>query len=180
MLRVFLIYLIIMGSTACSEAATSSDFPLCGSHGTCVFVEPPKDFSQQVEVASCYCEHEGKLLLLLRHPQKPQGNTWCVPGGKLDKGETPIQAVVREVKEETGINLPTESLVYCRKVYVRFPKRDIVLHLFKSHLKKMPRGFDLARDEHTAYRWVTVEQALEMPLIPGGDDCLRLITSSEL
>ncbi len=173
MLRVFLIYLILLTSTVCAGGFFKTLFS--GGSATSVFMQAPKDFSHAVEVAGCYCEHEGKILLLLRHPQKPQGNTWCVPGGKLDKGETPLQAVVREVKEETGIHLPSESLIYCKKVYVRFPKRDIVLHLFKSELKKLPEGFKLALDEHTAFRWVTVEQALKMPLIPGGEDCLRLI-----
>jgi 8-oxo-dGTP diphosphatase len=145
---------------------------LCESSESYVFIEPPEDFSHQAEVVSCYCEYEGRILYLLRHPLKPQGNTWCVPGGKLNAGETPFQAIVREVNEETGIDLQLESLVYCQKVYVRFPKMDIILHLFKSPLRQTPEKFDLALDEHIAFRWVTKEQALALPLIPGGNDCL--------
>ncbi len=141
---------------------------------TSVLLEPPEDFSPEIEVAGCYCVHEGKLLFLLRNPQKPQGNTWCIPGGKLEDGETPQEAVIREVREETGIELSKKSLVHCRTVYVRFPERDLVLHLFKAYLKKAPQTLCIASDEHIACRWVTFNQALEMPLIPGGEDCLRL------
>lgn len=142
-----------------------------------IFIDPPESFSSKFEVAGCYCEHEGKLLYMLRNPQKPEGNTWCVPGGKLETGETAIDAVVREVKEETGISLSEKSLVYCQKVYVRLPQKDFVLHLFKARLDEVPEKFNIALDEHIAFRWVTCKQAFEMSLIPGGKDCLRFICS---
>jgi mutator protein MutT len=139
-----------------------------------VFLEPPEKFSQQVEVAGCFCEFQGRILLLLRNPEKPQGNTWCIPGGKLNSGETPLQAIVREVEEETGLHLPDESLTYCRTVYIRFPNSDIVLHLFRIQLLDVPRGLCVSACEHSAYCWATLEEALEMPLIPGGGDCMRI------
>ena len=151
--------------------------PPCDTSNSCIFLKPPKDFSSQVEVASCICEHQGKFLLLLRSPQKPQGNTWCVPGGKLNQKETPLHAVIREVKEETGIELSEEAMIYCRKVYVRFPGRDFALHIFRTYLKEIPATLAIAPDEHIAYRWVTFEQALKMPLIQGGSDCLHLALS---
>lgn len=140
----------------------------------CVYVEPPQEFSPKMEVAGCFCEYEGKVLFLLRNAEKPQGNTWCVPGGKLEKGESPIEAVIREVQEETGILLPKESLNYCRKVFVRFPKSEFILHLFRIHLADLPEELELAGQEHSSYRWVTYEEALQLPLIPGGDECMRL------
>ncbi|MBS0604931.1 MAG: NUDIX hydrolase [Verrucomicrobia bacterium] len=150
---------------------------LCGASLSNVYLVPPADFSPQIEVSGCYCEHDGKVLFLLRSPEKPQGNTWCVPGGKLEKGETPTMAIVREVKEETGIDIYNQSLVYCREVYVRFPGRDLTLHIFRCHLNEMPEYLDIAPDEHSTYRWVTIDQALLMPLIPGGSECLRLAFS---
>ena len=40
---------------------------------------------------------------------------WCLPGGQLEAGETPMEAVVREVAEETGLEVEVERLVgvYC-------------------------------------------------------------------
>jgi len=63
---------------------------------------PLKNFHPSIEVAGCYCEYEDKILLLKRTPHKHQGDTWGIPGGKLDEGETPQIAVIREVFEEVG------------------------------------------------------------------------------
>ena len=70
-----------------------------------VFRVKPQDFSPSVEVAACYVEFNGKFLFLKRSVGKPQENTWGVPAGKIEKGETPRQAVFRETFEEVGIRL---------------------------------------------------------------------------
>jgi 8-oxo-dGTP pyrophosphatase MutT (NUDIX family) len=46
-------------------------------------------------------------ILLLR---QPPGAGWSLPAGLMDRGETPIEAAVRELGEETGIRLPTERI----------------------------------------------------------------------
>ena len=146
----------------------------CFSYEPCIFLEPPANFCSQMEVSGCFCEYQNEVLLLLRHPEKPQGNTWCIPGGKLERGEIPMQAVIREVWEETGLLLEPESLTYCKKVFVRFPNKDFILHLFHAGLTEISKQLEISSEEHSGYRWVSVEEALRMPLIPGGGDCMRL------
>lgn len=61
-----------------------------------------------VEVAAAILETEdGRILLMLRDdkPDIPFPNHWDIIGGQVEKGETPEQAVIREVKEETGYEL---------------------------------------------------------------------------
>lgn len=54
-------------------------------------------------------DRNGRLLIYLRDnkPEIPFPNHWDFFGGHLEEGETPEQALVREVKEELGIELPT-------------------------------------------------------------------------
>ena len=144
--------------------------------GTCVepsqviFLQPPEGFSPRREVAGCYCEQGGKVLYLLRSKGQPQELTWCVPGGKLEKGETPTQAIVREIKEEIDVTISEEKLTYCRPVYVRFPEKDFILHLFRFEFEEPP-ALHLDLEENSDYRWVPYEEVFELSLIPGGKEC---------
>lgn len=54
--------------------------------------------------ALCYLEHEDQVLMLRRW-HEPYAGMWTAPGGKLKIGETPEQAVIREIREETGLDL---------------------------------------------------------------------------
>lgn len=52
-------------------------------------------------VANCLYLKNGKVLLL----QKPRRGWWAIPGGKMEPTETVKQAVIREYREETGIQI---------------------------------------------------------------------------
>ncbi len=138
---------------------------------TAVFFQPPPDFEPKVSVAGCYCEFEDKILLLKRHPRKPQGHTWGIPGGKMDEGETPRMAVVREVFEEVGIKIKEDELEEIDRMYVRGTLNDYIFYRFRKLFLTLP-VIDLSLDEHIEARWVTFEEALKLPLIYGGTEAL--------
>lgn len=50
-----------------------------------------------------------KLLLLKRSEEISSGGKWCFPGGKIEEGETPREAAVREVNEETGLKVDVKK-----------------------------------------------------------------------
>lgn len=137
-----------------------------------IFTHPPKDFNPTVEAAGCYCEFEDKILLLKRHPDRPQGNTWGVPGGKLEKGEDPRAAVIREIREEVGLDIADDGLVEIGRLYVRLPYVDYVFHLFRKRFLARP-DIVLELKEHLEAKWVTISEALQLPLISGGKEALE-------
>ena len=139
-----------------------------------VYQEEPEDFKPKVEVATCFIRANNEILFLKRLPFKPQGNTWGTPGGKFDEGENATQAVVRETREETGIKLNPESMTYHGKVYIRYPDGDYTLHLFEYQADNW-LDVKINPGEHADYRWITMDEALSMPLIPGQDECLALV-----
>jgi len=53
----------------------------------------------------CYIRDQSRILLQLKAPDRFGGGWWNAPGGKLIDGETPVEAVVREVHEETGLSV---------------------------------------------------------------------------
>ena len=56
-------------------------------------------------VAGAMCDSEGRWLLQKRPPGKRHAGLWEFPGGKVEAGETPLQALVRELNEELTITL---------------------------------------------------------------------------
>lgn len=135
-----------------------------------IYTTPPADFCAQAEAAGCYFEWEKRLLLLRRHASRPQGNTWGVPAGKLEQGETPQQAVIREVFEEVGLDI-TRGVQEIGKLYIQLPHIAYVYHMFYKKYETLPEI--TLSDEHTEARWVTHEEALKLPLIAGGIEALE-------
>lgn len=142
-----------------------------------VYRVPPKDFAPQVEVAACYISHNGQYLFLHRAEGKPQENTWGVPAGKLDKGESPRTAVLREVKEETGICLDEAALQEFGPLYVRYPHLDFIYHTFAWKAVEFPQVS--LSDEHQGYRWVGLEELGKLPLISGAQEALQQFLALE-
>jgi 8-oxo-dGTP pyrophosphatase MutT (NUDIX family) len=92
----------------------------------------PQGFKPAVEIAACYLEIDGQLLLLECSPSKPEPGKWGVPAGKLEVGETPEQAAKRELLEETGILIENSEIHAMGSLY---PKASYRLRLpsFSSH-----------------------------------------------
>jgi 8-oxo-dGTP pyrophosphatase MutT (NUDIX family) len=136
------------------------------------YFDRPQDFIPDVEVSGCFCEWDGKLLYLKRHADKPYGETWGLPAGKIEEGEDPRQAAVREVEEEVGIKLDPVTLQEVAKTYLDVEGLRYVFHAFRVTLDKAPQ-IRLEPQAHTEARWLTVEEALKLPLIIGGGEILK-------
>jgi len=53
--------------------------------------------------------HQGEILLAKRAQHKHLGGLWEFPGGKVEVGETQLQALIREIKEEIDFDLPSAT-----------------------------------------------------------------------
>lgn len=72
----------------------------------------------RLRVAAAVVWDEGRVLLTRRPPGGPLGLMWEFPGGKIETGETPERAVVREIHEELGVEAtPLEVLAVERHDY---------------------------------------------------------------
>jgi 8-oxo-dGTP diphosphatase len=81
-------------------------------------------------------------------------NNWQLPGGRLEPGETPAQAVVREVKEETGLRARVGRLTG------RYLREDgSVARVYAVRARGKLAG---AREEIVEQRWVRVREAKDM------------------
>jgi nucleoside triphosphatase len=103
---------------------------------------------------------EGKMLLVQSH--KFHGK-WVVPGGHIEVGEKMADAVIREAKEETGLNVYDPQFIFFQEFIQddAFWKKNMHFIFFDFALKSDSTDVVL-NDEAEAYKWVTLEEALTM------------------
>lgn len=103
---------------------------------------------------------QGQVLLALRN-HEPFYDHWCIPGGHMDFGETPEQAVQREINEETGLD--TDKLSFFRYYNEYYPERDwhAVALVFIAHVSGQ---LQLQQSEVKQLKWFQIDQALQEKL----------------
>ena len=78
---------------------------------------------------------------------------WSLPGGGLHRGEAIRRGCLREIREETGIALRHEQLIFAGQVPAREHGISFVVHVYTAELKKKPT-FSRQRREIAELAWV--------------------------
>ena len=136
-----------------------------------IYLEKPDQFSPRFTIVSCFVDHDGEFLLLHRQDHKPQGNTWGVPAGKVEKEEDKTEAMVREMREEIAVDAHPDNLRHFKELYVRYDDYDFIYHIYHYPLPHKP-DLTINPAEHKAHTWVKPEEALTMNLIQDEDACI--------
>lgn len=128
-----------------------------------------------IEVSAGLVFRSGKLLITQRHTGAHLGGLWEFPGGKREPGETFEQCLVRELREELGVEVLVGELF--QSVTHAYPERTVLLNFF---LCQLPQGEPQAID-CAAVKWVTHDE-LTAHEFPAADAFLlqRLQTIAEL
>lgn len=143
---------------------------------TTVHETKPQGFKPAVEIAACYLEIDGQLLLLECASSKPEPGQWGVPAGKIETSETPEQAAKRELFEETGIFIEDAQLHAIGSLFIRKPHIDYTYHLFQITLKTKPEV--RLSSEHPNYLWALPEEIEALPLMDAASEALQKYRSS--
>jgi len=85
---------------------------------------------------------------------------WEFPGGKMEAGETPEEALVREIREELSAEISVDEFL-CTVEY-DYPQFHLTMHCFLCSLI----GEALHLNEHEAARWLTKEQLDSVDWLP--------------
>lgn len=110
--------------------------------------------------------HNHRVLLVKRnHP--PNKDTWAIPGGKVELGETLQQAAEREIKEETNIIIKAKDPVYSFDVIERDSENQIRFHyviidLIAQYISGTPK----AADDAANAGWISPYEMSILPVNP--------------
>lgn len=101
---------------------------------------------------------DDKALLAKRHDHQHQGGLWEFPGGKVEPGETPFEALKRELKEE--VNLDIHAATQVMTIDHHYPDKSVQLLIFRvtdfSGEAKHCEGQDM--------RWVSFDDLASLPI----------------
>lgn len=114
-------------------------------------------------VAACaLVDIDGRVLLQQRPPGKPMAGLWEFPGGKVAPGETPEATVIRELREELGIDTEASCLAPLTFASHAYDDAHLLMPLFVCRIWQ---GRPRAR-EGQALRWVRPAAMRELPMPP--------------
>lgn len=112
-----------------------------------------------IEVVAAIITHNDQIFATQRgYGEFKDG--WEFPGGKMEPGETPQQALVREIREELDTEIEVGSLV--ETVEYDYPNFHLTMHCFLCTI----RSGELVLKEHEAAKWLTREELDSVDWLP--------------
>ncbi|PLR24985.1 8-oxo-dGTP diphosphatase MutT [Caulobacter zeae] len=123
---------------------------------------PPTDRPIALVAAAALIDVDGRVLICQRPEGKSLAGLWEFPGGKVEKGETPEECLIRELHEELGITVAQACLapfVFASHTYEKF-------HLLMPlYLLRRWEGLVTAK-EHKAMAWVKPDKLSDYEMPP--------------
>jgi 8-oxo-dGTP diphosphatase len=118
----------------------------------------------QILCAGAVVRDDSGRLLLIRRAHEPARDTWSLPGGRVETGETLAQAAAREVLEETGLEVAVGEAIAVV---------DVAGYTVHDFAATVTGGTLTPGDDASDARWCTPAQVAELALSPGLLDELR-------
>ena len=107
-------------------------------------------------------------VLIVRRGRPPAHGLYTLPGGGVELGETLEQAVVREVREETGLAVAPLALVGFREAIGRDAAGRIERHfVILPFAARWIAGEPVLNEELSEWRWVEQDEIADLPTTPG-------------
>lgn len=123
---------------------------------------------------SCHAlVRRGNDILLVRRARPPLQGYWSVPGGGIELGETAAEAVVREVREETGLTVEVSRFLGYADAIERDESLRVRYHYVILYFEARPiDGNLLSGDDAAEVRWMSRTEAEAERLTDSVQRCL--------
>lgn len=129
---------------------------------------------KRIEVVAAIIHDEGGRIFATQRGYGDMKDGWEFPGGKMEAGETPADALKREIREELETEIVVERLV--TTVDYDYPAFHLTMHCFWCQVE----SGSLTLKEHEAARWLTMEQLDSVDWLPADLQVVEAIKNSYL
>ena len=124
-----------------------------------------------INVVAAAIERDGKIFCAQRPEGKSLGGFWEFPGGKLEIGESPEQALVREIKEE--LNSEIEIISYINEASYDYDFGTVVMKTY--HAKLISGNLELL--EHQNSTWLAPDESDTLNWAPVDRPAVELLSN---
>jgi 8-oxo-dGTP diphosphatase len=131
------------------------------------------DPSPPIDVCAAVVVHQDKILITLRPEGKRLGGYWEFPGGKIEMGESPQVALMRELREELDIEIGVSSLLKTVDHCYEWGKVRILAYL--CHWK----SGKIKHLEVADHQWVTPENLLNYDILAADQPIIKKLQQME-
>lgn len=126
---------------------------------------------KRVDVASALIKDESGNILIVKNI-KGDSFYWGLPGGAVEEGETLEQAVIREVKEETGLNILVSGLNSVREMFFSETGHHAIIFTFIANVIDGVLDINDPDNDIAEVQWANIDEAKK--LMPALFDMLKI------
>jgi 8-oxo-dGTP diphosphatase len=136
---------------------------------------PGSDSQREITVVAAVIRDEEDRVLLTQRPEdRHMGGLWEFPGGKIDDGEAPGEALMRELDEELGIEIEVQRPMTFA-VHEEPGLRILLLFYGARIVRGKPRGLD-----GQTVKWVAVTELPSFPTPPADAELIRMLAEGSI
>ncbi|MBS0185114.1 MAG: (deoxy)nucleoside triphosphate pyrophosphohydrolase [Proteobacteria bacterium] len=126
-------------------------------------------------VACILKDTQGRVLITQRPAGKFMEGFWEFPGGKIESGETPEKALMREIKEELGITLQEKDLIPYSFISYRYEEFHALIPVyFTTTWEGEVQGLELQQ-----FCWITLDEISQFPMLPANQILVTRLIQDE-
>ena len=128
-------------------------------------------------VAAALITRDSKLLICQRRHDDTHPLQWEFPGGKVEPGETPMQALERELREELGIDAIIGKELFRARHRYRDSETELVLIFFRAEVDSASGLQNLVFER---FEWTDLQSLLRYRFLAADNELIALLASGSI